>query len=163
MNLVTLVNIRGNPFYSKLEEYSIWNPFNDIYTLKFSQNKEEKNWDLFIRYASVKRCMALVPIIFMQSAMCCLRHTYSINLVCEKTEDEVTDADLKLFCQENGQYLNTWQIFHHNFWNWTLFFFIGVNFTHFDYLPQMNHFTFSSEEMPSWPWWFFLMTGTFLV
>ena len=27
----------------------------------------------------------------------------------------------------------------------------------------MNKFTFSSDSIPTWPWWFFLLTGSFVV
>ena len=120
-----------------------------------------KNWNLYVRYQSIKTLMAWTPLIFMQSAICCLRHTYSINQVCNESNIDLIDDDLKRFCSENGPTLNSDQVFRHNFWNWTLFFFLGVNFTHFDYLPEMNHFTFSAEDIPKWPLWFFFLTGTF--
>ena len=88
-----------------------------------------------------------------------------------------TTNSLSAFCNdENSLNINNWDFiairetncklpinsaFYHNL-IWILGFQLGINFTHFDFLPNMSMFTFTAKDIAGWPKSLFIVAGILL-
>mmetsp|Transcript_5415 Transcript_5415/g.9105 ORF Transcript_5415/g.9105 Transcript_5415/m.9105 type:complete len:139 (+) Transcript_5415:339-755(+) len=126
VNVITLNYTRQNLFYSVLEEYSIWNPYNEVLD-RYRPNLLKENWQLNIRYKDLKRVLLASLIVFFTSAVCVFRHKNS------QTGGVCYSESLKDFeeCYERGP-IDFWSIWLQNL-PWTLGYYLGLQITHLDF------------------------------
>ena len=54
-------------------------------------------------------------------------------------------------------------VFFHNYFEWTIMFYVGCHWTYWDFVPYVNSFVLSYSSMKNWPVYCWVMLGVFLV
>ena len=113
-------------------------------------NLKKENWNLNSKYTAIKSVLLVSFICWFTSGMFVLRSNYCGR----KDTNNLFEPKYCEMLEGTGydRYDNSY-VFYHNFWEWTIFYYIGLNFTLLDYIPGSNKFTLSADSIKEWPWY----------